>query len=942
MVAAGSPGSGNAYDVGMANKTLYIIDGHSQIFRAYYAPFGALASPTGEPTRATHVFCQMLLNLIRDRRPDYLVMVLDADESKLQRREIYPEYKANREPPPEDFGVQEQRIFSILAAVGVPMLRIERYEADDIIASLVTRMVDEALGVTIVSRDKDLDQLLRPGVTIYDPMKDQEITADTLESLKGWPPELAVEAQVLMGDSVDNVPGVPGIGPKTAAKLLKKYGSAASLIEHADQLTPKQRENVLAFAPHVERTRHLVTLLRDVPLDVFDLEACACEKFNWPAAQPIFAELGFRRLQEQLPGGGDVVAPTAPQVNETQDEHAELLTTLRDPAEGEYETVNTPEALDALVTQLTAADAFAFDTETTDLGPIDAELVGLAFSTAVGRGHYVPLMSMYGGELPSELVRAKLGPLLADESKLKVAQHVKYDLLVLRHAGFTVRGPLFDTMIAAFALDPTKLSYGLDKLVSDLFGHTMIPITDLIGKGRDQLRIDQVPLEHITEYAGEDADYTYRLYRAFQPQLATRGVDKLFYETEMPLVDVLTQMEFEGVSLDIDFLAQMNKRMVARLDELRTAIQQAAGVDFNPDSPKQLGDVLFEQLGFRKMKRTAKGGAASTDAETLAALARDPGESVLDERARAVPGLMLEYREMQKLRGTYVDALPKVRARRTGRIHTHYNQTGAITGRLSSSEPNLQNIPVRGELGREIRRAFVPRSANERLIVADYSQVELRVLAHFSEDEQLLAAFREDQDIHAFVAAQVNGVALDAVTSEMRARSKAVNFGIVYGQTAFGLAQTTGMSRSEAQQFINAYFARYPRIRAFIDQCIQTARDTGEVRTILGRRRPIWDITSRNPSARALGQRLAVNTVVQGSAADLIKVAMISLHRRIHDESLPLRLLLQVHDELVCEAPADQADAMAAIVRDVMTGAMHLHAPLKADAQIGRNWLEAK
>ncbi|MFN0134782.1 MAG: DNA polymerase, partial [Phycisphaerae bacterium] len=490
----------------------------------------------------------------------------------------------------------------------------------------------------------------------------------------------------------------------------------------------------------------------------------------------------------------------------------------------------------------------------------------------------------------------------------------------------------FDTMVAAFVLDPIQTSFKLDTLVFKLLGHNMIPITDLIGKGRDQLRMDQVPLDHICEYAAEDADFTWRLKVLFEPLLRASDVGPLFYETEMPLVSVLTDMEAAGINIDDAFLKSMSERLHKRTAEIIDDAHREAKVAFNLDSPKQLSEVLFDKLNMRVVRRTKT--TRSTDADTLETLYRETNHELLK--------LLLEYRELQKLLGTYVDALPQSRSKRTSRIHTSFHQTGAITGRLSSSDPNLQNIPIRTEAGREVRRAFIPRTPDERLIVADYSQVELRVLAHYCGDEELIRAFTEDRDIHAFVASQVNNVPLDAVSKEMRSRAKAVNFGLIYGQGAFGLAQQTGMSQTEARAFIDDYFRRYPRIRGFIDQCIEDARRDGFVRTIQGRKRPILDIDSRNKQAKAQAERLSVNTVIQGSAADLIKTAMIQLSQRIAGEKLPLRMLLQVHDELVLESPRGDADAMAGVVKSVMAGAIPLRVPLGVDVHVADNWLDAK
>jgi DNA polymerase-1 len=1000
-------------------KTLYVVDGHAQIYRAYYAPFRPLSSSGGEPTRATYVFCQMLLNLIRDRKPDYLVMVLDADESQLERRSIYPEYKAHREPPPEDLPAQERRIVSILEAARIPVLCQLGHEADDLIATLIRRYAPpseraalasatlphplpereggemetlprplpereggemetlphplpereggemetlprplpereggpaaEALDIVIVSRDKDLEQLLGPHVAMFDPLRSETITAERLPEVKGWRVDQAIDAQILTGDSVDNVPGVTGVGPKTAATLLQKYGSLAGILEHLADLSPKQRENLQAAQPRFDMVRRLVTLRTDIPL-TFDLETAACAQFTWHAVRPIFEELGFRRLVEQLPAEA-TKRPGAEATKRRSDgategiahSHAATLAAaaatevaavgdLHQPAGTKYELINTPAALAAFAARLAEQPEFAVDTETTAVSPIDAELVGLSFAWEVGRGYYVPVRGLLGTPLPLELVRTTLGPILADASKRKVGQNIKYDLNVLRGAGFTVGGALFDTMIAAHVLDPLRGSNSLDALSLHHFGFTKIPTSDVIGKGRDQLTMDQVPIERVAEYAAEDADYTWRLRQVLEPRLAPAGVDKLFYEVEMPLVGVLTDMEHHGISLDARFLEGMSRELGQRAAQLVEQVQSVAGTRFNVDSPKQLAEVLFDKLEFRVVRRTKT--TRSTDAETLEVLGAETKHPLFP--------LLLEYRELQKLLGTYVDALPRERSRRTGRIHTSYHQTGTVTGRLSSSEPNLQNIPIRTEAGRRIRQAFVPRTADEVLIVADYSQIELRVLAHFSEDEALTQAFAEDQDIHAFVAAQVNGVPLAAVTKEMRGRAKAVNFGIIYGQTAHGLAQATGLSRTDAQGFIDAYFRRYPRIRRFMDGCVADAKRDGFVRTILGRRRPIENIDSRNVSVRAQAERFAVNTVVQGSAADLIKVAMIHLHERIAAEKLPLRMLLQIHDELVCEGPRAAAAELAGVLRSVMTGALPLRVPLKVDVGRGENWLAAK
>jgi DNA polymerase-1 len=961
-------------------RTLYLIDGHSQIYRAYYAPFASLSAPSGEPTRATHVFWQMVLNLVRDRKPDYLAMALDVSDATVFRTAVYPQYKAHRDPAPEDLPPQIERIVTMAQDLGVPLLRVPTFEADDIMATLARRHAGPDLHVYLVSRDKDLDQLLSPHVSLFDPLRNEVITAEGLYALKGWRPEQAVEAQILIGDSVDNVPGVAGIGPKTAARLLQKYGSATGVIEHAAELPPRQRDSVLTFAPNVETARRLVTLRDDVPLD-FSLEQADVRRLRWGALRRNMVELGFRRLIDQVPAeasagaaqgasgtatsqapsseartisgepSADELPPSLPErlaseapetpkpdraavaaVAPPRHELAPRARALARPEGTTFHVVDTPEALERFAAELAREPAFSIDTETTGVNPIDAEPIGLSFSWQPGVGYYIPLRSAFGSMLPAPVVAEHLGPILANEETEKVGHHLKYDLIVLRLAGMPVSGPLFDTMIATFVLDPLQTSFKLDSVVARRLGHTIIPITDLIGTGRDQITIDQAPVAHVAEYACEDADYTWRLRELLRSELSGSDLAPLFYETEMPLLRVLMEMEYHGVRIDVDYLRGMGREFSQRAADLAQRVHELAGGSFNLDSPKQLAEVLFDRLGFRVVRNTRT--TRSTDADTLEVLSRETAHPMLK--------LLLEYREIQKLRGTYVEALPAAVSRRTGRIHTSYHQTGAVTGRLSSSEPNLQNIPIRTELGRRIRRAFVPRTPADRLIVADYSQVELRILAHFCEDEELTRAFLEDRDIHTFVAAQIHNVPLEQVTREMRGRAKAVNFGLIYGQSAFGLGQATGMGRGEAQQFIDAYFRRYPRIRGFIDQCIEQARRLGFVRTLLGRRRPIPDIDSRNRAARALAERLAVNTVVQGSAADLIKVAMVQLQQRIERERLPLWLLLQVHDELVCEAPRENADDMSAVVAEVMSGAMALRVPLRVDARPAENWLEAK
>ena len=902
-------------------KSFYIIDGHYQIHRSYHAPFRQLNSPSGEPTRATHTFCQSLFNLIRTRRPDYLAMVLDVSDRTVFRCELYPEYKANREPPPEDLPLQADRIIQIVQAMDIPVYRKEGFEADDLLATIAHRLANEDVELYLVSRDKDLDQLISDRVFLFDPMKDQVLDRGKLMETKGYAPEQAVDIQTLSGDPTDNVPGVVGIGPKTAAKLVAKYGSARAVLDHATELTPKQCENVLAFADQMPITRQLVTLRRDVPLD-FALRDCRFTGVPVQAVRPIFEELGFNRLMDQLHGLGAAEEGLLPAVPTATSTTAGL----------QYHLVDNEESLQALATELEQQPSFAFDTETTGLNPVGSALVGLSFAWRAGEAWYVPVRAASGDTIPLARVVEVLGPPLRNPGIRKCGQNMKYDLVALRQAGLEVGGVDFDTMIASALLNPDRSSHGLDALALDLCGHRKIPTRELLGSGRNEITMDQVDTRRVCEYACEDADFTWRIKEILESQIESSTVRSLFRDTEMPLVEVLTDMECNGIALDTAILTEMSGTLAGRMTELARQIEDAAGHPFNIDSTKQLAEVLFDEQGLKPVRRTKTG--RSTDAATL--------EALREQYDNPIPALVLEYRELAKLKGTYVDPLPGMIVPRTGRLHASFHQTGAITGRLSSSDPNLQNIPVRTEIGRRIRGAFVAGRPDHVLLTADYSQIELRVLAHFCQDQALLEAFRTGQDIHTFVAAQIQGVTVDQVTREQRGAAKAVNFGIIYGQTPFGLSKALGIPQAQAKAFIDMYFMRYPGIRLFIDGTIAEAQRQGYVQTLLGRRRPVPELGSRNPQQRALGERIAVNTVIQGSAADLIKRAMVDIHRELHSGGHPSRMLLQVHDELVFETPRDAVETEAEMIRTRMTGALPLDVPLTVDLNWGANWLESK
>lgn len=941
-------------------KSLYLIDGHAQIYRCYYGPFASLSAPSGEPTKATYGFMQMLLSLVKNKKPDYLALVLDSGEAENFRIQISADYKANRPPMPEDMPQQITRIAQLVAAAGVPILIKPGYEADDIIATFVDKLHDHDVAIYLVSKDKDLDQLLGDNVRIYDAGKDTLIGPAELLRDKGFTPDKAVEVQALSGDSVDNIKGIPGIGPKTAAKLVMQYGSAEAAIAHADEQTPKLKENLIQYGDRVKISRQLVTLHRNVPIDV-DLEKIAFTGIAREPLEPLFRELGFERLLKQLEGDKIPAAtPTAPTPasipsslfgddEEAQPSASPTLTkavaaagsaggaigdlfsqTETPRSSGTYVLIDTEEAFAGFVKELAALKEFSFDTETTSISPINADLVGMSFSWQSGHGYYIPIRAAAGATLPEAMVLDQLRPILEDPTIGKIGQNLKYDLVVLRQAGVKVQGVTFDTMVASFLVDPDRPSHGMDRLAKELLGVQTTPITDLIGKGRKQIRMDQVDTQRICEYAAEDADIAWRLRENLLPKLQQNDLMPLFTEIEMPMVEVLAEMEFRGVALDTTVLSQMGHELDKRIEGLRTEIQQHAGHAFNIDSTRQLSEVLFDEQKLPVQRRTKTG--RSTDAAVLVELA---GQS-----DNPIPKLVLEYRELGKLKGTYVDTLPTMVSPRTGRVHTSFNQIGAVTGRISSSDPNLQNIPMRTELGRQIRKAFVPGDKESLLLAGDYSQIELRILAHCSRDPALMKAFQEDRDIHAFVASQVFGVPLDQVTSQQRSRAKTVNFGIIYGQGAHGLAQQTGMSNAEAKDFINKYFQSYPGIKTFLDECVRFATEHGYVRTLMGRRRPLAEIRSRNPGLRAQAERFAINSVIQGTAADMMKKAMVQIHRQ------PVRqgawMLIQVHDELVFEVPKGILEEQTRMVREQMVNAVPLDVQIKVDLSWGNNWLEAK
>ncbi len=957
-------------------KTLYLIDGHAQFFRAYYAIRSGMTSPvTGEPTNMSYGFVGMLLKVLRDYKPDYLAVVIDVSGDKESfRSKIYPDYKGHREEMPDDMGPQIDRCLQVLDLMGIPVMGQEGVEADDVIATLVTRLKREQpdLAIRIVSKDKDLTQLLNDRVELFDVHKDSSVTAADVFKTEGVQPEHVLDILSLMGDTSDNIPGVPGIGPKTAAKLILEHGSIDNLLANLDTIKGKRRENLEASRDLLEVSRSLVQLRDDLDVE-FDLEDARSDVSQLPAEAMLamFRELGFTRYQDDLrtlAGGGDSAKPQAAASRERHDlddglfanvADAERSTAITPTDPGSYHCITTLDALDALITRIKACQRFAVDTETDALSPMSANLCGISIAVEEREGYYIPVRSPdCSGHLDETTVLERLREVLENPSICKVGHNLKYDMLVLRRHGINlgqatsgppVRFDLFDTMIASYVVDATRSSHKLDVLALAMLNHTCIPITDIIGKGKSQRRFDEAPLDVAAPYASEDADITLRLYEMFKPQMEAIGLLSLFEQVEMPLVSVLAELEYNGIRVDPDELDRQREKLMLRIDALKGEIasnapHQEGGIQggFSPDSPRQLAAILFNKpddeppgLGLKVIKRGKTG--PSTDQEVLEKLAGDP--SVDSE----LPRLIIEYRQLTKLVNTYLISLKDAINPATSRVHASFNQTVAATGRLSSSDPNLQNIPIRTDIGREIRRAFVAEPGH-MLITADYSQIELRLLAHLAEDPALIDAFEQGMDIHTAVAAEVFGIAPDEVTSTQRNSAKMVNFGIIYGITPYGLARRLGGDTKveAASRIIGDYKNRFSRIDNFLHECIEHAKTHGYVQTILKRRRAIPQIHSNKPQQRSLGERMAINTVVQGSAADLIKLAMIDLYHRLPTDFPAVKMILQIHDELVFECPERLVERVTPFVTERMEAAMQLRVPLKVEAASSANWIDAK
>ena len=969
-----------------AGDHLFLVDGSAYIFRAYHALPPLTRKSDGLPVGAVSGFCNMMWKLMKDTRdtsvgvtPTHFAVIFDYS-SKTFRNELYPKYKANRPEPPEDLRPQFAIIRQATRAFNVPCIEMKDFEADDLIATYARQAREAGGDVTIISSDKDLMQLVGPNVILYDQMKDKRLGIPEVIEKWGVPPEKMIDLQALSGDSTDNVPGVPGIGPKTAAQLLEEYGDLETLLERASEIKQqKRRENLIEHAGLARISKQLVTLKDDVPLDV-PLDALALEPANGPQLVAFLKAMEFtsltRRVAEatgteaseiepaeitvngfeamrgpdlepQAPadGGEQGIAPSAAADGDTPASLAARRQAEPQPFDtSTYECVRDAAALDRWITEITEKGVLAIDTETTSLDPMQAELVGISLATAPGRACYIPLAHKSGsgdllggglveGQLGEREVLAALKPLLEDPAILKIGQNMKYDWLVFKEHGVDLR-PFDDTMLMSYVLDAGTNSHGMDELSKRWLGHETISYKSLTGSGKSSVTFDMVEIDKATHYAAEDADVTFRLWRVLKPRLAAEGMTSVYERLERPLIDVIARMEQRGISVDRQILSRLSGELAQAAAGLEEEIYQLAGERFNIGSPKQLGEILFGKMNLPGASKT-KTGQWSTSAQVLEDLAGEGHE---------LPRKIVFWRQLTKLKSTYTDALPGFIHPRTKRVHTSYAMASTSTGRLSSSEPNLQNIPVRTAEGRKIRTAFVAERGN-KLISADYSQIELRVLAHIADIPQLTQAFADGLDIHAMTASEMFGVPVEGMDPMIRRRAKAINFGIIYGISAFGLANQLSIPREEASNYIKTYFERFPGIRGYMDETRRFAREHGYVETIFGRRAHYPEIAASNPQVRAFNERAAINAPIQGSAADIIRRAMVRMERALADAGLSARMLLQVHDELIFETAEEEVEATIPVIRKVMIDApfpaLSLSVPLQVDVRAADNWDEA-
>lgn len=925
-----------------ANKLVVVIDSMGVLYQVFHA-MPEMSSPSGQPVGAVHGFLRDILDLLDKLQPDFLACAFDKG-SVTFRNEIYPEYKAHRDPMPDDLRPQIGYVQTVLQALNIPILELQNYEADDIMATVAAQTELAGGRCLLVTSDKDCRQLISPQVQIYNTRKAALYNETDLMADWGIRPDQVVDFQTLVGDPTDNVPGVPLIGPKLAQQLLSQFENLDGVYANADSISgQKRKENLLNSRELLKTSRRLVELDRNtpIPLDWSRLQVGGADLAQTVALCEGF---GFRQLTARVRRlvNSPVANPKVPRdhrqdkaVRETLGEQNANTEKFSEPLVNQtqvpldYRLIDSVSKLQDLVVQLRGCRKISFDTETTSTQPCAARLVGLSFAWAPGVAAYIPILAPPGEAHLNweDVVRPALQPIFSDGEILKIGQNVKYDWSILQNHGVTVQGTLFDTMVADYLLQPGRNTHGLEDLADRYLGLKATSIKELIGSGKNETTMDTVPLFKIVPYACQDADFAFRLEELLRAELIASKLDELFFQVEMPLLRVLAEMERRGIKIDTEQLAAFSQQLAAKLTNLEEEIRQQAGRAINIDSPKQLAQLLFDELKLPVIKRTASG--PSTDREVLEQLA---------ER-HELPALIIKYREAAKLKSTYADALPQMVLKQTGRVHTSFMQDVAATGRLSSKDPNLQNIPVRTEEGRHIRRAFIPGRPDWWLLMADYSQIELRMLAHFCRDENLCQAFQDQVDIHASVAAEVFQVPLGEVSKEQRRRAKAINFGIIYGQSAFGLAKELDISREEASAFIEAYFGRYPRVLEFMERTLKQARERGFVQTILGRRRPIEGVRpNSNYKSRNMPERIAINTVIQGSAADLIKLAMLRVASSLRDSKMQAQLLLQIHDELVFETPQEEIDPLARLVTEEMNRAYQISVPLQVDVEVGKNW----
>ena len=937
-----------------AQKRLFLLDAFALIFRGYYAFIkNPRINSKGMDTSAIFGFMNSLLDVIKKERPDHLAVCFDKGGS-VSRTELFGEYKANRDETPEAIKIAVPFIQEILHKMNIPVVEMAGFEADDIIGTLAKQAEKEGFKTFMVTPDKDFAQLVSENIFMYRPAR----MGNGIE-IWGIPevqakfeierPEQVIDYLGMMGDAVDNIPGLPGVGDKTAKKFLKEYGSMEALLENTHELKGKMKEKIEANKELGMLSKELAKILLDVPVN-FEAEAYRLTDPDFPAVGEVFDTLEFRRMKENIQkifgqeatpaAAGAGTSPAKPAAN--FDGQMDLFaagagnvseatpTSKKNLANSKhhYQFVDSPMGMRILLDNLLKQTSVCFDTETTSLKALEADLVGIAFSWEVGTGYYVHVPE---DKEAAQAVVEQFRPFFENPKIEKIGHNLKYDLKVLSNYSLQVVGPFYDTMIAHYLINPDR-RHSMDVLASSYLNYEPQSITELIGKkGKNQGSMRDVPLDLQTEYAVEDADITLQLKHYFDQELAAAENGKLFQEVELPLVEVLSAMEQEGIKLDTAFLKNFEGELATDISRLEKSIFEQAGEEFNLASPKQLGPILFEKLKLVDKPKKTKTGQYSTAEDVLSYLAKE--HQIVED--------ILNWRSLNKLQSTYVTALPEEINPKTNRVHTVYNQAVAATGRLSSNQPNLQNIPVRTERGQQVRKAFIPRDENHVLLAADYSQIELRIIAALSKDPAMVEAFQKGEDIHATTAAKVFDVPLEEVTREQRSNAKTVNFGIVYGVSAFGLSQQTNLSRSESKELIEAYYATYPQLKAYMSSQVDFARENGYVETVLGRRRYLKDINSQNAIVRGAAERNAVNAPIQGSAADIIKIAMINIHQRMKTEPWASKMLLQVHDELVFDVPKTEVDALTEMVKHEMENAFSLEVPFVVDVGIGNNWLEA-